>query len=123
MTFNTNLGDVPSLTSDIMSMTGTAPNLVVSEDVQGLPPSFASLNQYNGLPLGSATLTDLSDLSMVVNGLEEGVAYYFRVTASNYIGSGDLTTCEMIPALHHAYSSVRTRRVRAAGRPMELTHG
>lgn len=91
VTFNTDLGDVSSITADILSMTGTAPNLVVSEDVQGVAPSFASLDPDNGLPLGSATLTDLSDLSMNVAGLEEGVAYYFRVTASNYIGPGTTT--------------------------------
>lgn len=89
MTFNTDLDDVSSLTSDIMSMTGTAPVLVVSEDVKGVAPSFASLDPFNSLPLGSATITDLSDLSMTVAGLEEGVAYYFRVTASNYIGPGE----------------------------------
>ena len=89
MTFNTDLSDVSSLTSDIMPMTGTAPVLVVSEDVQGIAPSFASLDPFNSLPLGSATITDLSDLSMTVAGLEEGVAYYFRVTASNYIGPGE----------------------------------
>lgn len=88
VTFNTDLGDVESLTADIMSMTGTAPVLAVSENVKGVAPSFASLDPDNSLPLGSATLTDLSDLYMNVAGLEEGVAYYFRVTASNYIGSG-----------------------------------
>ena len=88
MTFNTDLGDVGTLTADIMSMTGTAPVIAVSENVPGVAPSFASLDPYNSLPLGSATLTDLSDLSMTVSGLEEGVPYYFRVTASNYIGAG-----------------------------------
>lgn len=89
VTFNTDLGDVGSITADILSMMGTAPVLAVSENVQGVAPSFASLDPYNALPLGSASLTDLSDLSMSVSGLEEGVAYYFRVTASNYIGPGD----------------------------------
>lgn len=88
VTFNTDLGDVASLTADIMSMTGTAPVLAVSENVKGVAPSFASLDPDNSLPLGSATLTDLSDLYMNVAGLEEGVPYYFRVTASNYIGPG-----------------------------------
>lgn len=91
--FNTDLGDVSSLTADIMSMTGSAPVLAVSENVKGVAPSFASLDPYNSLPLGSATLTDLSDLSMSVAGLEEGVSYYFRVTASNYIGSGTALLC------------------------------
>lgn len=88
VTFGTDLGDVDSLTGDIMSMTGTAPVLAVSENVKGVTPSFSSLDPGNSLPLGSATLTDLSDLYMNVAGLEEGVPYYFRVTASNYIGSG-----------------------------------
>lgn len=88
VTFNTNLGDVSSLTADIKPMTGTAPTITISESVQGEEPSFASLDPYNSLPLGSATLTDLSDLSVVVSGLKEGVAYYFRVRASNYIGPG-----------------------------------
>ena len=95
VTFNTDLGDVESLTADIMSMTGTAPVLAVSENVKGVAPSFSSLDPYNSLPLGSATLTDLSDLSMNVAGLEEGVSYYFRVTASNYIGSGTLLCCTL----------------------------
>lgn len=90
-TFNTDLGDVVSLTADIKSMSGTAPVLVVSEHVRGMAPSFSSLDPYNSLPLGSATLTDLSDLSMTVAGLEEGVAYFFRVTASNYIGPGKMS--------------------------------
>ncbi|CAM9683949.1 unnamed protein product, partial [Hapterophycus canaliculatus] len=88
VTFNTDLGDVSSLAADTMSMTGTAPVLAVSESVKGVAPSFASLDPYNSLPLGSATLTDLADLSMSIAGLEEGVAYYFRVSASNFIGSG-----------------------------------
>ncbi|CAM9800578.1 unnamed protein product [Ectocarpus sp. 6 AP-2014] len=94
VTFNTDLGDVSSLTADTMSMTGSAPVLAVSESVKGVAPSFASLDPYNSLPLGSATLTDLSDLSMFVAGLEEGVAYYFRVTASNYIGAGPPAVAE-----------------------------
>lgn len=93
VTFNTDLGNVISLTSDILSMTGTAPVLAVSENVQGIAPSFASLDPDNSLPLGSATLTDLSDLYMTVAGLEEGVAYYFRVSASNYIGAGSTASC------------------------------
>lgn len=86
--FNTDLGDIKPMTADIKAMTGTAPILTVSEDVRGVAPSFASLDPDNSLPLGSATLTDLSDLSMVIAGLDEGVPYYFRVTASNYIGPG-----------------------------------
>ncbi len=114
MTFNTDLGDVATLTADIMSMTGTAPVIAISESVQGVAPSFASLDPYNSLPLGSATLTDLSDLSMTVAGLEEGVPYYFRVTASNYIGAGangrvlSMLACRLLSMLSMLKSMIRT---------------
>lgn len=114
MTFNTDLGDVESLTADIMSMTGTAPVLAVSENVKGVAPSFSSLDPDNSLPLGSATLTDLSDLYMNVAGLEEGVPYYFRVTASNYIGSGTYVHTYVRCIKLYIYTAARWLRV--AGR-------
>ena len=42
----------------------------------------------NGLALGSATLTSLDDLSLTVFGLEQGIPYYFRVSAINANGQG-----------------------------------
>lgn len=107
MTFNTNLGDVSSLTVDIKPMTGTAPKTTTSESVQGVEPSFASLDSYNSLPLGSATLTDLSDLSMIVSGLKQGLAYYFRVRASNYIGQGmDVLSFISLRQFYHGASAL-----------------
>ncbi|KAH8074001.1 hypothetical protein JL721_2557 [Aureococcus anophagefferens] len=62
--------------------------------VAGVFPPFNSLDEANGLPLGSAAVTDLADLQLEVSGLERNIPYYFRVFAVNAIGQGpaSLTT-------------------------------
>ena len=62
----TELGDVESIIIDDLDLTGTVPTGVVEELTKGIFPPFDSLDPENGLPLGSSTITDLSDLSMVV---------------------------------------------------------
>ena len=59
-----------------------------AELTTGVFPPFNSLDVANGLPLGSATVEDLSDLSYDVTGLEQGIPYYFRVFAVNKLGQG-----------------------------------
>jgi hypothetical protein len=85
----TELGDVESIIIDDADLTGTVPTGAVEEYTKGVFPPFDSLDPENGLPLGSATITDLSDLSLVVSALEQGIPYYFRVSAMNSIGQGD----------------------------------
>ena len=88
VTFLTELGNVESIIIDDADLTGTVPTGSVEEYTQGIFPPFDSLDPENGLPLGSATITDLSDLSLVVSSLEQGIPYYFRISAINSIGQG-----------------------------------
>merc|ERR1711871_9423 len=88
ITFLTELGDVPAIEFDGRSLEGTVAKGVVSEHRKGISPPFNSLDQANGLPLGSAIVTDLSNLAVTVSGLEQGVEYYFRVAAVNAVGQG-----------------------------------
>jgi hypothetical protein len=88
VTFLTELGDVPNIIFDDASLEGTVAKGVVSEARKGITPPFNSLDQANGLPLGSAVITDLANLGVTVSGLEQGVAYYFRVAAVNAVGQG-----------------------------------
>ena len=54
----------------------------------GIAPPFNTLDPVNGIPLGSAVITDLSSLSLLVQNLVQGIAYYFRVAAINLVGQG-----------------------------------
>ena len=89
VTFLTNLGDVGMLGFDALDLTGTVSSGTVGELAQGAFPPFDSLDVDNGLPLGSVTVTDLSDLALDVTGLEQGIAYYFRVFAVNALGQSE----------------------------------
>ena len=60
VTFLTELGDVESIIIDDADLTGTVPTGAVLEYKTGIFPPFDSLDPENGLPLGSATITDLS---------------------------------------------------------------
>ena len=71
VTFAGDLGDVPSLTADALTLTGTAPGVAVSEVVKGVLPPFNS--GAGGLPLGTAVVTDLDALSYTASGLAQGV--------------------------------------------------
>ncbi len=55
-------------------------------------PPFNSLDRVQGLSLGSAVVVDLSDLSVRVGGLREGIPYYFRTRALNEVGYGPWMT-------------------------------
>jgi hypothetical protein len=88
VTFLTELGDLPPLIIDQQALTGTAPFAVVAEHDSGVFPPFDSLDPSNGLPLGSTTLTNLDDLSHTVGSLEQGIPYYFRMSAINANGQG-----------------------------------
>jgi len=88
VTFLTELGDVPPLYVDIQGMTGTAPWSRTYERDIGVFPPFDSLDPQNGLPLGSTSITSLDDLSIHITELEQGIPYYFRVSALNANGQG-----------------------------------
>jgi len=88
VTFLTELGNLDSIIIDVTDMTGTAITGTVQEFVVGVAPPFNSLDVINGLPLGSAVITDLTNPAITVSDLEEGIAYFFRVAAVNSIGQG-----------------------------------
>ena len=74
----------------VVKLEGREPNRQTAELEPGVFPPFNSLDVDNGLPLGSATIEDLSALSFDVTGLEQGVPYYFRVFAVNKLGQGGI---------------------------------
>jgi hypothetical protein len=89
VTFLTELGDVPDMVLDGLDLTGTVATGTVAVERVGVMPPFDSLDPANKIPLGSAVINDLTDLSLTVTDLEEGIAYYFRVRAINSVGPGD----------------------------------
>ncbi|KAH8049142.1 hypothetical protein JL722_12143 [Aureococcus anophagefferens] len=64
ITFLSELGDVPMLVADDLDMSGTAVTATTYLVTQGVFPPFNSLDEANGLPLGSAAVTDLADLQL-----------------------------------------------------------
>ena len=90
ITFMSVLDDLQPLIVDHRAIMGSAPRSQVNELRKGRAPAF---NQgENGLPLGSATVTDLSRLSMSIKNLRQGVPYFARVSATNAIGRSLYTT-------------------------------
>jgi len=85
VTFLSNLGPQSFLVFDNLDMTGTVVTGVVMKSQIGIAPPFDSIS---GLPFGTSTLTDLSNLQLVVHNLEQNIPYYFRVCAINTIGQG-----------------------------------
>lgn len=84
--FQTELGDVVSIDTDDVTLTGSLPTAIVMEHRQGVSPPFSS--GAGGLSLGSVTVTDLSLLEYTITGLKQGVVYSVRVAATNAIGFG-----------------------------------
>jgi hypothetical protein len=88
VTFLTELGSLDLIQFDNQDMTGTVVTGKVYKDRVGISPPFNSLDFINNLPLGSAVITDLSNLEITVDSLDEGIAFYFRVAAINSVGQG-----------------------------------
>ena len=88
VTFRTNLGDLEPLVVDYRALTGTVATASVQEVKKGVFPPFNSKDPAHGLALGSKTVTNLQDLSLVASSLKQGIPYYFRVSASNAVGTG-----------------------------------
>ena len=88
VTFLSLLGPQSLFVFDDFDMTGTVVNGAVAKLLVGISPPFNSLDPANGLPLGSALITDLTSLSLTINQLDEGIAYYVRAAAVNTIGQG-----------------------------------
>ena len=88
VTFLTLLGPQDLIVFDDLDMTGTVVNGAVAKLRVGISPPFNSLDPSNGLPLGSALITDLTSLSLTISELDEGIAYYVRAAAVNSIGQG-----------------------------------
>jgi len=87
--FLTELGFLPLMHVDQLDLTGTAVTSDVSHYLPGSMPLFDSRSRERLLPLGTATLTDLSNLQLTIDNLEEGIAYYVRCSAINAIGAGE----------------------------------
>ncbi len=89
ITFVTELSSLlPMLVLDMAAIMGTSPTGNVAVLQSGASPPFDSSDAILGLPLGSATVTDISNLTLAVAGLEQGIPYYFRVSAANSVGFG-----------------------------------
>jgi hypothetical protein len=89
VTFLGVLKDVSSMIVDDKAVLGTAPRSHVTETVKGRNPAF---NQgADGLPLGSATITDLKTLRYRITNLRQGVPYFARIAAINSVGQGPYT--------------------------------
>ena len=86
VTFLTDLGPLDLIQFDGTSLTGTVATGNVAEIVVGTFPPFNSSNPILGLPLGSAVVTNLSQLSVVMMGLDQGIPYFVRASAFNAIG-------------------------------------
>ncbi|CAM6003542.1 unnamed protein product, partial [Sphagnum balticum] len=71
---------------DSSDMAGTAVTAVVVKCTTGIAPPFNSGDMLTGSPLGSATIIDVLNSSYTITGLDQGVAYYVRVAASNSQG-------------------------------------
>lgn len=70
VTFLTDFGDLDSFVFDDLALSGTVATAMVTEATKGVFPPFNSLDPVNGLPLGSRTITDLTELGMQVRYLE-----------------------------------------------------
>jgi len=88
ITFLTALGDVDLIEFDSLDMTGTYVGGIVAEYRKGVLPRFNSGNVAKDAPLGSVILTDLSNLSFSINGLDENIDYYVRAASINQLGQG-----------------------------------
>ena len=88
VTFLTELGDLSPILFDKSDLTGTVATGVVAKHTSGVFPPFNSLDSTNNLPLGSAVITNMNDLMLRVSKLEQGIAYYYRVSAINSVGQG-----------------------------------
>ena len=87
VTFTTELGNLPLMSMDVIAMTGTLPEGLVSKFIPGMAPPFNS--GTGGLALGSVIVTDMDNLQFDITGLRQGVFYSVRVSAANAVGYGD----------------------------------
>jgi len=71
VTFLTSLGPLPLMLFDANDLTGTAATGVVAELVRGVAPPFNSLDVSRGLPLGMATITDMTNPSLTISNLDQ----------------------------------------------------
>jgi hypothetical protein len=86
VTFLTELGGLDAMLFDAQDLTGTAATGVVARLRPGLAPPFNSLDPARALPLGMQSITDMTNPTLTVTNLDQGVAYYFRVAAVNGAG-------------------------------------
>nr|AIG55740.1 secreted protein [Thraustotheca clavata] len=78
ISFLYDLGNLPAMTADFSTLTGTVATVSIATATQGEPPLFNSKDTANGVPFGSAFVTDLSQLSVQVSQLDTNIPYYFR---------------------------------------------
>lgn len=89
ITFLDQLGNLDFLEFDGADLNGTAATGVVAKVVPGQLPPFNSQNSVLDLPTGSLVYTNVSSVgsaAVLVDNLEEGIPYYFRVAAISSSG-------------------------------------
>lgn len=86
VTFMTDLGSLDLIVFDATSLTGTVASGTVTKLIPGVLPPFNSSDPILGLPIGSSIITNLSSLSVLMVGLDQGIPYYVRASAFNAIG-------------------------------------
>jgi hypothetical protein len=82
VTFISDLGPLPLIVPDDLDLRGTVASMSVAKATVGVLPPF------DGPDYGSQLITDVTDLSLVIPELKQGIPYYIRISAASQMGFG-----------------------------------